>query len=621
MLKKIINRVKDTLSSPPAPAATKRAKAAPKSEAKPKRPAPAPEVWVPGEAENKTTAESSTTKKPNPRRQRTPQKSASEPTDPRPSRPQRRRRRPTERPDAASDNNPPPDAVDTAPVKSQPSAGGNAPTSEDGSPPRRRRRRSRGGRGRNRNRSAESGEVKPDTDTPQTDGATAPATKPAAPKSPAPTLSSPKPKNINSFEGQLSFDDMDIAEPIKRALADMHFSVTTPIQARLLPVALAGRDAAGKAQTGTGKTAAFLIAIFNHFLKNPIEGERPHGTPRALILAPTRELALQINQDAVDIGRHSGLHTVAVYGGMDYNKQQQELEQPVDIIVATPGRLLDFAQRKVVHLKKVETLVIDEADRMLDMGFIPDVRKIVRMTPHPEQRQTLLFSATLTPNIVRLAEQWTRKAETVEIEPERIAAESVNQRVFITTQEEKFTLLLNLLWQEEPDRVLIFSNRRDQADMLCDHLKSYGFETALLSGAVDQKKRVRVLDDFKAGKVRVLVATDVAGRGLHVEGISHVINYHMPMDPDDYVHRIGRTGRAGESGTSISFACELDSFAIPDVEAFIGHPLPCEHPAEDLLKPLPPPQYKVVRKPRSEGPRRTGGRPSGGGNGRRPRRR
>lgn len=442
----------------------------------------------------------------------------------------------------------------------------------------------------------------------------------ASPKSEPPVVAEEslstlyKPKNIASFDGQLALADMDIADCVKRALDEMHFKVTTPIQAQLLPLALAGRDAAGKAQTGTGKTAAFLISIFTHFLRKPIEGDRPKGTPRALILAPTRELALQIKKDAVDIGRYCNFHTVAVYGGMDFEKQQRELDKPVDVIVATPGRLLDFVNRKVVHLKQVETLIIDEADRMLDMGFIPDVRRIVRMTPHPEKRQTLMFSATLTPNITRLAAQWTRNAETVEIEPEQVAAESVNQRVFITTQEKKFALLFNLLRTEKPDRVLIFSNRRDQAEMLHEHLKSYGFSTALLSGAVDQKKRVRVLDEFKAGKVRVLVATDVAGRGLHVEGISHVINYHMPLDPEDYVHRIGRTGRAGEIGTSISFACELDSFAIPEVEAYLGHALLCEHPSDELLKPVPEPHYRVEQKSRRPSTR-SGRSRTGGGRG------
>jgi len=425
------------------------------------------------------------------------------------------------------------------------------------------------------------------------------------------------PKNISSFDGQLVFADMDIPDVIKQALSDMHFTVTTPIQAQLLPVALAGGDAAGKAQTGTGKTAAFLISIFTHCMRNPLPGERPHGHPRALILAPTRELAMQIKKDADDIGAKTGLHTVAVYGGMDFDKQQRYLEQPVDIIVATPGRLLDFVNRKVVNLKAVETLVIDEADRMLDMGFIPDVRRIVRQTPHPEHRQTLLFSATLTPDIMRMAEQWTRNSVTIEIEPDRVAAESVVQRVFITTQDEKFSLLYNLLHREKPERAIIFSNRRDQAEMLFEHLQSYGFTTALLTGAVDQKKRVRVLDDFKDGKIQLLVATDVAGRGLHVEGISHVFNYHMPMDPDDYVHRIGRTGRAGEFGTSISFACELDSFAIPDVEAFIGHALSCEHPDDELLQPVPEPNYRVQPKPRRRGPPpgRNGSRGGGGARG------
>ena len=591
MLKRIVESVKKKWSpaSESASATSAEASAAPET----KSPTRIREVWVPGQGETAPTG-------------------AAKPSS---DRPPRRRRATPAKSDHARAASSPPATEPKADTKSDRASTNrrsdvNEAASDESAPPQ-RRRRSRGGRGRRGKR--------PQTDSaaaqPATDSA---PTAPAAEKSPPPVYSTPRPKNIAEFDGQLTFADMDIADPIKQALAEMHFTVTTPIQASLLPIALAGRDAAGKAQTGTGKTAAFLIAIFNQFLRNPLAGDRPAGTPRALILAPTRELALQIQQDALDIGRHTGCTSVAVYGGMDYTKQERQLEQPVDIIVATPGRLLDFAQRKVLHLKKVETLVIDEADRMLDMGFIPDVRKIVRMTPHPEQRQTLLFSATLTPNIVRLAEQWTRKAETVEIEPERIAAESVNQRVFITTQEEKFTLLLNLLWQEKPERVLIFSNRRDQAELLHNHLQSYGFSTALLSGAVDQKKRVRVLDDFKAGKVDVLVATDVAGRGLHVEGISHVINYHMPVDPDDYVHRIGRTGRAGEEGTSISFACELDSFVIPDVEAFIGHSLPCEHPDETLLKPLPPPQFKVAPPKR---PARSGGGGNNRGRPRRPRRR
>ncbi len=575
MLKKLIKKVtgsgKKTETSP-TPARTSPKK---KTASEPK-----PVEWVPGGDNNPAT-----------------DANAGQP--PRP--PRRRTSRPKRPPRDKSDSAQPDQRDQTRPADAE---------QTDGGPKRRRRRRRRRGSGQGNTAGNES-----------TQQPSAQAAEQAAPSGPPPEEAKPaydpkqfRPKNIEAFEGQLRYPDMDIPDEVKRALAEMHFEVTTPIQARLLPIALAGRDAAGKAQTGTGKTAAFLIGIFTHFLRKPIEGERPNGTPRALILAPTRELALQIQKDAEDIGRYCGLHSVAVYGGMDFDRQQRQLEKPVDIIVATPGRLMDFAQRKVIHLRQIEVLVIDEADRMLDMGFIPDVRKIVRMTPHPEQRQTLLFSATLTPNIVRLAEQWTRNAETVEIEPERIASETVNQRVIITTVDEKFRLLYNLLMQEKPERVLIFSNRRDQAEMLHNTLQAYGFSTALLSGAVDQKKRVRVLDDFKAGKVEVLVATDVAGRGLHVEGISHVINYHMPMDPDDYVHRIGRTGRAGEIGTSISFACELDSFAIPDVEAFIGHPLVCEHPTDDMLKPLPEPLHPIAR-PKPRGRNGGGGRSGGGGRG------
>ncbi len=554
MLRRIISRVKRSVNG------ETNVQKKPAPAGREEKPAAArKEVWVPGAASKKKAAEATKKTDASPSAEQSEAKQAAKPERSRSARQESDRR--------------------------------SSPQQEEGAPKRRRRRRSSGAR-------------KPATSAPAV---------PQEQREPESLSTSYKPKNIVAFDGQLVLADMDIPDPVKRALDEMHFKVTTPIQAQLLPIALAGRDAAGKAQTGTGKTAAFLISIFTHFLRKPIEGERPHGVPRALILAPTRELALQITKDAMDIGRYCGLHTVAVYGGMDFDKQQRDLERPVDIIVATPGRLLDFASRKVIQLKQVETLVIDEADRMLDMGFIPDVRKIVRMTPHPEKRQTLMFSATLTPNILRLAEQWTRNAETVEIEAERVAAESVNQRVLITTQDKKFALLFNLLRTEKPDRVLIFSNRRDQAEMLHDHLKSYGFSTALLSGAVEQKKRVRVLDDFKAGKVQVLVATDVAGRGLHVEGISHVINYHMPMDPEDYVHRIGRTGRAGEVGTSISFACELDSFAIPDIEEYLGHPLQCEHPSEDMLKPVPEPDYRVEKKPRRPPP--GGGRSRSGGGG------
>jgi len=388
------------------------------------------------------------------------------------------------------------------------------------------------------------------------------------------------------------FHDLNLPMEVLHGIADLKFQYCTPIQAAILPQTLAGADAAGRAQTGTGKTAAFLITIFTHLLRHPPAGRRPPGAPRALVLAPTRELVLQIRDEAEAIGRHCGLRTLAVFGGMDYDKQRRVLrEHPVEIVVATPGRLLDYQQQRCLRLDQVEILVIDEADRMLDMGFIPDVRRIVHSTPPKDRRQTMLFSATLTPEVTRLCAQWTRHPVVVEIEPEQVAAESVRQIVYITTVADKFTLLYNILKQHSDRPVLIFSNRRDQTRDLTDKLRAYGVPCALLSGEVPQEKRIRVLEDFRAGRLKVVVATDVAGRGLHVEGISHVINYNLPQDAEDYVHRIGRTGRAGATGTSVSFACEEDAFFIPDIERYIGEPLKCIHPPEELLQPPPPPAH------------------------------
>jgi ATP-dependent RNA helicase RhlB len=397
--------------------------------------------------------------------------------------------------------------------------------------------------------------------------------------------------NIPSVEGQTRFHDLDLPDAIMHAIADLGYQYCTPIQAQVLPKALAGSDATGKAQTGTGKSAAFLINIYTQLLRRPPQDERRPGLPRVLILAPTRELALQIEKDAHAIGKHTDIQVQSVFGGLGYGKQKQALEEKiVDIIVATPGRLLDFQRQKLVRLNKVEILIIDEADRMLDMGFIPDVRKIVYSTPTKDKRQTMFFSATLTPDVERLADQWTRNPVHVEIESEHVEAESVNQLVYIVTTKEKFALLLNLIVGQNLDKVLVFANRRDQTRRLADRLKQYRIKTAVLSGDIPQKKRLKTLEDFRNGKIRVLVATDVAARGLHVEAISHVINFTLPHDPEDYVHRIGRTGRAGASGTSVSFACEEDSFYIPPIEKYLGHPLSCIQPDQGLLELKPPPK-------------------------------
>jgi len=403
---------------------------------------------------------------------------------------------------------------------------------------------------------------------------------------------------IPPADGKTRFHDFDLPDQLLHAIYDLGFEYCTPIQAEILPSTLSGKDARGRAQTGTGKTAAFLITVITRMLYNPIQGKRKPGMPRILILAPTRELVLQISEEARQLSKYCALKIVSVFGGMDYEKQRKQLAAgPVDIIVATPGRLLDFQRHHDISLKRVEVLIIDESDRMLDMGFIPDVRKIIYSTPTKEKRQTMLFGATLTQEITRLASQWTRNPITVEIEPEQVAVETVEQIVYIVTASEKFALLFNIIEQQNLNRVLVFCNRRDEVRRLAEMLARYGINCSILSGDVPQKKRVRRLEEFKTGKIRVLVATDVAGRGIHIEGMDHVINFTLPRDPEDYVHRIGRTGRAGASGTSVSFADEKDAFYIPAIEEFTDRELSCIEPNEDWLT-MPKP-VRARKRPRS----------------------
>jgi ATP-dependent RNA helicase RhlB len=386
-------------------------------------------------------------------------------------------------------------------------------------------------------------------------------------------------------EGKTRFHDLGLPKALMHAIADLGFRYASPIQSESLPVVLDGEDIVAKAQTGTGKTAAFLISIIDTFLREPIEGKRRTGTPRALILAPTRELVVQIAKDAENLCKYTRLSVVSIVGGMDYQKQRDDLRQaPCDIMVATPGRLIDFLGQNEINLRKIEVLVLDEADRMLDMGFMPDVRRIVRACPRKELRQTLLFSATFTPQIVELSERWTFEPTRIEIEPKHVTTETVEQIVYITTADTKYQLLKNVINTRDLHKVMVFANRRDLCRDLVDRLSKDGIDAALLSGEVPQRKRIQTLDRFKEGKTRILVATDVAGRGIHIDGVGHVINYTLPEDAEDYVHRIGRTGRAGTEGTSISFACEDDSFLLPEIEEFIGRKLPCEQAPETLLE-------------------------------------
>jgi len=385
-------------------------------------------------------------------------------------------------------------------------------------------------------------------------------------------------------EGKTRFHDLDLRPELMRGIAALGFEYCSPIQAQILPHTLQGHDAIGKAQTGTGKTAAFLITVFNDLLSHDPGNERFLAEPRAVIIAPTRELVMQIAADAKELGAYTGLNTVTLIGGADYQKQLNKVNAKVtDIVVATPGRLIDFMQRQDLFLDRVETLVLDEADRMLDMGFIPQVKRIVRATPHKEDRQTLLFSATFTQDIINLAAQWTYEPVKIEIEPERVATATVDQRVYLVASHERLKVLLNVLRSDEAVSTIVFANRRDQVRNLHEKLRRAGISCGILSGEVTQAKRTKTLQDFKDGRISVLVATDVAGRGIHVDGVSHVVNYNLPEDPEDYVHRIGRTGRAGASGVSISFASEDDAFLLPDIEALLGERLRCVSPPPELM--------------------------------------
>ncbi|PIE43425.1 MAG: ATP-dependent RNA helicase RhlB [Gammaproteobacteria bacterium] len=375
----------------------------------------------------------------------------------------------------------------------------------------------------------------------------------------------------------ITFDSLELNPELLAAITTCGFIKCTPIQAETLPVTLAGQDVIGRAQTGTGKTAAFLITAFEYLLSNPVAKERRYASePRVLVLAPTRELALQIEKDAMQLNARAGFNILSTVGGMNYAKQRDSLQNYlIDVLVATPGRLLDFLEKGDVYLDQVDVLIIDEADRMLDMGFIPDIKRILRRTTAREYRQTLLFSATFNQDVLNLASQWTCQAEYLEIKSDTVAAETIEQTVLLVEKKNKRRVLVDLLKQDADGKFIIFTNRRDIARELEKYLSRNRIRAELLSGEVTQSRRIKVLENFKNNKVKVIVATDVAGRGLHVDDISHVINYNLPDDPEDYVHRIGRTGRAGKTGIAITLACEDEAFAIPDIESYLGLKLNC----------------------------------------------
>lgn len=439
----------------------------------------------------------------------------------------------------------------------------------------------------------------------------------------------------------LTFSSFELHPALQAGLEGAGFTRCTPIQALTLPVALPGGDVAGQAQTGTGKTLAFLVAVVNRLLTSPALADRKPEDPRALILAPTRELAIQIHKDAVKFGSDLGLRFALVYGGVDYDKQRELLQQGVDVIIATPGRLIDYVkQHKVVSLHACEICVLDEADRMFDLGFIKDIRFLLRRMPERTTRQTLLFSATLSHRVLELAYEHMNEPQKLVVEAETITAARVRQRIYFPADDEKIPLLLGLLSRSEGARTMVFVNTKVFVERVARSLEKAGYRVGVLSGDVPQKKRESLLNRFQKGQLEILVATDVAARGLHIDGIKYVYNYDLPFDAEDYVHRIGRTARLGEEGDAISFACERYAMGLPDIEAYIEQKIPSEPVTKELLTPLPRPErpapaageegednesvgqiFREAREARAaeeerRGGGRSGGRSGGGGGGR-----
>ena len=399
----------------------------------------------------------------------------------------------------------------------------------------------------------------------------------------------PRPEKLDEVppeEGKVRFLDFPLHSDIQFGVQAAGFKYCTPIQALALPVLLEKRDLAARAQTGTGKTAAFLLAAFSYMLNNPLS-DRAKKTPRMLVLAPTRELAVQIHKDAEQLGVYSPLKSVVIFGGMDHEKQRRALDDELDVVIGTPGRVIDYSRSGSLDLSKVEILVIDEADRMLDMGFIPDVKRIVMQLPDREHRQTLMFSATLDESILRLSSGWLADPAVVESEPENLVSDNIHQEFYSVLRDEKLALLLHLLTERQYDRVIIFGNRKDVNLKLQFDLARYGFNVPVLSGDIPQERRIRILEKFRRGEEKIIIATDVAARGIHVDDVSMVINYDLPERAEDYIHRIGRTGRAGHSGVAISFLCEYGAYYLPAIEELLKTRFNSTLPDEEMLV-LPP---------------------------------
>ena len=416
------------------------------------------------------------------------------------------------------------------------------------------------------------------------------------------------------------FADFSLRTEIKTALNESGFEYCTPIQAISLPILLQKKDIAGQAQTGTGKTLAFLVATFEHLLSTPIPEGRQLNQPRAMIMAPTRELAIQIAKDAGLLAKHTGLKVGIVYGGESYEIQRKVLDQGIDILIGTTGRIIDYVRQGVINLSTIQTVVLDEADRMFDLGFIKDIRFLFRRMPDAKSRLNMLFSATLSMKVQELAYDHMNEPEKVVISPDEKTSKNIKEEIFYPSMDEKIRLLLTLIEEDWPEKAIVFSNTKHSCENVWSWLEGDGHRVGLLTGDVPQKKRIRILEQFTEGKLDILVATDVAARGLHISDVSHVYNYDLPDDCEDYVHRIGRTGRAGKKGISVSFACEEYALNLPAIEEYITHSIPVSnYDSEGLLDDIPSP-VRVHRKHNTRSQGRNGPRPQSGNRNSPPRR-
>jgi len=387
----------------------------------------------------------------------------------------------------------------------------------------------------------------------------------------------------------IAFNTLDLPEALLKGIDEAGYHFCTPIQAEALPLALSGQDVVGQAQTGTGKTAAFLIATYTNIMRGTAPSPQQKNQPRAIILAPTRELAIQIHKDAELLGKYTGLRLGLIFGGTGYDAQRTQLEQGVDILIGTPGRIIDYFKQHIFNLKSIQVMVLDEADRMFDLGFIADIRFLLRRLPKPEFRLSMLFSATLSYRVTELAYEHMNNPRQVVIVSEKVTAQNVSEVIYFPAKEEKIPLLLGLLKGHDVTRTMVFVNTKRVAESLLGYLNANEYDAGMLSGDVPQKKRSSLLKRFTQGELPILIATDVAARGLHIPEVSHVVNFDLPQYAEDYVHRIGRTARAGASGDAISFACEEYSFSLSDIEDYIGHKIPVARVTTDLLvEPKPP---------------------------------